>query len=248
MVAIVGREAELDAVRRFLDGLPAGCAGWRSATPRFPGRWGAWGGAEKGSVGATERDELLRAAWRALVAGVLDAQRLVFVDEMGTNTSLAPLYAWSRRGERAHAKAPRNWGKNITLLASISTEGMGPCLAVEGPTTREVFEAYVERALCPSLRPGQVAVMDNPSSHKGSRVRELIEEKGCGLLYLPPYSPDLNPIEEVFAKLKALLRRARTRTRKALPEALGRALEAVTVSDARGFFEHRGYRTPGQLL
>ena len=134
------------------------------------------------------------------------------------------------------------------MLGSMTLRGMGPCLAVEGSTMREIFGAYGERALCPSLRPGQVTVMDNPSSHKGSRVRELIEEKGCELLYLPPYSPDLNPIEEVFAKLKALLRRARTRTREPLPEALGRALEAVTVSDARGFFEHRGYRTPGQLL
>jgi transposase len=120
--------------------------------------------------------------------------------------------------------------------------------SVEGSTTRDAFEAYVERALCPSLRPGQVAVMDNHSSHKGSRVRELIEEKGGELLYLPPYSPDLNPIEEAFAKLKALLRRAGARTREALVEAMGRALEAVKVSDARGFFEHRGYQTPGQLL
>ncbi len=111
---------------------------------------------KKRSVGATERDEWLRAAWRALVAGGLDAHRLVFVDEMGSNTSLAPPYAWSRRGERALARVPRNWGANITLLASVGAEGMGPCLAVEDPTTREVFEAYLERVLAPSLRPGQV--------------------------------------------------------------------------------------------
>jgi transposase len=90
--------------------------------------------------------------------------------------------------------------------------------------------------------------MDNLSSHKGSRVRELIEAKGCELIYLPPYAPDLNPTEEAFSKLKALLRRARERTREALVEAMGRTLEAVRVSDARGFFGHRGYRTPGQLL
>jgi hypothetical protein len=103
-----------------------------------------------------------------MVAGEagIDARRLVFVDEMGTNTSLAPLYAWSRRGERAHARVPRNWGANITLLASMSAEGMGPCLAVEGPTTREVFETYLKRVLAPSLNPGQVVVMDNLSSHK----------------------------------------------------------------------------------
>jgi hypothetical protein len=96
---------------------------------------------KKRSVGASERDEWLRAAWRALVTGGLEAQQLVFVEEMGTNTSLAPLYAWSRRGERAPASVPRNWGANVTLLASMSAEGMGPCLAVEGSTTREVFEA-----------------------------------------------------------------------------------------------------------
>jgi transposase len=199
-------------------------------------------------VGASERDEWLRAAWRALVAGGLEAERLVFVDEMGANTSLAPLYAWSRRGERALASVPRNWGANVTLLASMSLRGMGPCLAVEGSTTREVFEAYLERVLTPSLGPGRVVVMDNLSSHRGSRIRELIEERGCELIYLPPYSPDLNPIEEAFAKLKALLRRAGARTCEALIEAIGRALDALTASDARGFFEHRGYRAKVHLL
>jgi transposase len=199
-------------------------------------------------VGAAERDEFLRAGWRVLVAGEIDAQRLVFVDEMGSNTSLAPLYAWSRRGKRALAKVPRNWGANVTLLASMSAEGMGPCLAVEGSTTREVFEVYLEHLLAPALRPGQVVVMDNLSAHKGGRVRKLVEERGCELVYLPPYSPDLNPIEEAFAKLKALLRRAGARTREALVEAMGRALDAVTARDARGFFEDRGYRTPAQLL
>ena len=191
----------------------------------------------------------MRAGWRVLVAGEIDAQRLVFVDEMGSNTSLAPPYAWSRRGKRALAKVPRNRGANVTLLASMSAEGTGPCLAVEGSTTREVFEVYLEHLLAPALRPGQVVVMDNLSAHKGGRVRKLVEERGCELVYLPPYySPDLDPIEEAFAKLKALLRRAGARTREALVEAMGRALDAVTARDARGFFEHRGYRTPAQLL
>ena len=114
--------------------------------------------------------------------------------------------------------------------------------------TKAVFEAYTERVLAPSLRPGQVVVMDNLSSHKGSRVRELLEARGCELVYLPPYSPDLNPIEQAFAKLKALLRKAGARTRQALLEAMGRALDAVTASDARGFFEHCGYHTSAQLL
>jgi hypothetical protein len=112
---------------------------------------------KKRSLGAGERDEFLRAAWRLFVAGKVNAERMVFVDEMGTNVSLSPLYGWSRRGERAFGSTPRNWGKNLTLLASITVvEGIGPCLAVEGATTRVVFEAYLERALAPSLRPGQV--------------------------------------------------------------------------------------------
>ncbi len=199
-------------------------------------------------MGASERDEWLRAAWHTLIAGRLDARPLVFVDEMGTNTSLAPLYAWSRKGERALFEVPRNWGANVTLLASITAEGMGPCLAVEGATTKAVFEAYLERVLAPSLKSGQVVVMDNLTAHKGSRVRELVEERGCKLLYLPPYSPDFNPIEEAFAKIKALLRKAGARTREALLEAMGRALEAVSANDARGFFEHRGYHATAQLL
>jgi hypothetical protein len=146
-------------------------------------------------LGAAERDEFLRAAWRTLVAGGIDQARLVFVDEMGANVSLSPLYAWSRRSQRAYAKTPRNRGKNVTLLASITAEGVGPCLAVEGPTTRGVFEAYLQRVLAPSLRPGQVVVLDNLSAHKGGRVREIVECRGCGLLYLHPYSPDFNPIE-----------------------------------------------------
>ncbi len=121
--------------------------------------------------------------------------------------------------------------------------------AVEGSTTTAVFEAYyLERVLVPSLRPGQVVVMDNLSAHKGSRVRELIEGRGCELLYLPPYSPDFNPIEEAFAKIKALLRKAEARSRQMLIEAMGWALETLTVRDARSFFEHRGYRALGQLL
>jgi transposase len=202
---------------------------------------------KKRSLGAGERDEFLRAAWRLLFAGRVDAGRLVFVDEMGANVSLSPIYAWSRRGLRAYAKVPRNWRKNVTLLASITAEGIGPCLAVEGPTTREVFEAYLERVLAPSLRPGRVIVLDNLSAHKGGRVREVVEGAGCELVYLPPYSPDLNPIEQAFSKVKGLMRKAQARTRKALIEAMGRALDEVTARDARGFLGHCGYRAVDQL-
>ena len=183
-----------------------------------------------------------------MVAGSMGADRFVFVDECSTNTSLRPLYAWSRRGERALGSAPRNWGKNVTLLASMSAEGMGRCLAVEGATTRAVFETYLGEVLVPTLRPGQVVVMDNLSAHKGGRVRELLEEAGCDLVYLPPYSPDLNPIEQAFSKVKGLLRRAEARTREALVEAMGQALSAVTTQDAYDFLHHCGYRAQAQLL
>ncbi len=118
---------------------------------------------------------------------------------------------------------------------------MGPSMAIEGSTTKEVFEAYIEHFLAPTLRVGQVLIMDNLSAHKGQRVRELIEERGCELLYLPPYSPDLNPIEEAFSKVKRLLRVVGARTKEALAEAIGKALDVVGTSDARGFFTHCGY-------
>jgi transposase len=203
---------------------------------------------KKRSVGAAERDEWLRAAWKVMVAGTLDARSLVFVDEMGTNTSLSPLYAWAPRGQRASCSVPRNRGPNTTLLSSITLEGMGTSLAVEGATNREVFETYVEQILAPTLRRGQVVVMDNLTAHKGERVKELIEERGCELIYLPPYSPDFNPIEEAFAKIKALVRKAEARTREALVEAIGRGISMVTAEDAQGFFDHCGYTIPAQLL
>jgi transposase len=130
----------------------------------------------------------------------------------------------------------------------MTHESMGPCRMVEGATTREVFETYIERIVGPALRPGQIIVMDNLSSHKGERVRELIEERGCELIYLPPYSPDLNPIEETFAKLKALLRRAAARSHEALVESMGAALDAITAQDAHGFFGHCGYSAPVRAL
>ena len=197
-------------------------------------------------MGASERDEQARAAWRERVAG-LDPERLIFVDECGSNVGLAPLRARAPKGERAHGKAPRNRGKNTTLLASMGAEGMGPCLTVEGGTTKAVFEFYVEQVLAPKLRPGQVVVMDNLSAHKGERIRKLLEARGCEVLFLPSYSPDFSPIEEAFSKLKALLRRAQARTKEALVEAIGRALSAITAEDTQGWFAHCGYALRGQL-
>jgi transposase len=183
-----------------------------------------------------------------MVSEMVEPQRFIFVEEMGANTSLSVLRAWSRRGERAYCSVPRNRGKNTTLLASMSMEGMGPSLAVEGTTSATLFETYVKKVLAPTLRPGQIVVMDNLSAHKGARVGDLVAQRGCELLYLPPYSPDLNPIEEAFSKMKGIVRRAEARSREALIEAIGRALEAITSRDARGFFGHCGYRVLGQRL
>jgi transposase len=167
----------------------------------------------------------------------------------GTNVSLSPLYAWSPKGKRAFCSAPKNWGKNVTLLASITRRGLGPCLAVEGATTREVFEAYLECVLVLTLGPGHMVVMDNPSSHKGERVKEIIEGRGCELsctcrLARPTLTQSSRPSEEV----KGLLRKAEARTREALIEAMGQALSAVSARDARGFLGHCGYRSMDQPL
>ncbi len=199
-------------------------------------------------MGALERDEFLRAAWRVMVAEQVEAKRLVFVDEMGTNTSLSSMYAWALKGQRAFRSVPRNRGPNTTVLSSMSIEGMGPSLTVEGATTSAVFETYVEQVLAPTLRRGQVVVMDNLSAHKGERIKGMIEQRGCQLVYLPSYSLDLNPIEEAFSKIKGLVRKAEARTREALVEAIGSALSAVTTKDARGFFKHCGYPVPVQSL
>lgn len=154
-----------------------------------------------------------------MVISSIEPERFVFVDECSSNTSLAPLYGWARKGERAYQKAPRNWGKNITLISSIGKEwGMGASLVVEGSTNGTVFQTYLEEVLLPTLQEGQVVVMDNLSSHKAERVRQLIEAKGCELVYLPPYSPDFNPMEQAFSKLKSYLRGACARSRDALME------------------------------
>ena len=201
-------------------------------------------------MGALERDEFLRAAWKVIVAEQVDAKRLIFVDEMGTNTSLSPAYAWAKKGQRTYWAVPRNRGANTTVLSSMSAEGMGPSLTVEGTTTSVVFEAYVEQVLAPTLCKGQVVVMDNLSAHKrrkgtpADRRARLPARLPAGLLSgSQPY------LKEAFSKIKGLLvRKAQARTREALLEAIGWALSAVTSGDARGFFEHCGYRMSVQSL
>jgi transposase len=171
----------------------------------------------------------------------VDAQRLVVVDECGSNMALTPLYARAPKGQRAHGSLPRTRGKNMTLLAALSLSGVGASMIIEGSVNALAFEAYVEHILAPSLSAGQIVVLDNLSVHKGARVRHLIEARGCELLFLPAYSPDYSPIEETFSKLKAFLRRIGARTHDGLQEAIGQALETVTAADALGWFTHCGY-------
>ena len=157
---------------------------------------------------------------------------------------MVPRYARAPRGERAHGKAPRNWGKNVTLISSISTEGMGPSMSIQGSSDTESFGLYIREVLAPRLRAGQIVLMDNLSVHKAGWVRNLLEEKGCQLWLLPAYSPDLNPIEEAFSKVKNLIRRAKARTLEALFAATAGALGEVSQEDARAFFADCGYKTP----
>jgi len=196
--------------------------------------------AKKKTVGASERTEETRAAWREHLKQ-LDARKLVVIDECGSNIGLTPLYARAPKGTRAYGSVPRNRGKNTTLIAALGWSGMGESMIIEGSTNAAAFELYVEEILAPSLTEGQVVIMDNLAAHKGKKVEQLIEAKGCQLLFLPGYSPDFSPIEETFSKLKAHLRRAGARTREALQEALCQALLTVTTQDAQGWFRHCGF-------
>lgn len=189
---------------------------------------------------ASERNEETRAAWREQ-ARKLDREQFVVVDECGSNIALTPLYSRAPKGKRAVGAVPRNYGKNTTVIASLSLSGMGEALILEGAADTIAFECYIEQVLAPSLKKGQIVVMDNSSIHQSIRARQAIEAKGCSLLFLPAYSPDLSPIEEAFSKLKAALRRAGARTQEALWEAIAQAMETITAQDARGWFTHCGY-------
>jgi transposase len=177
------------------------------------------------------------------------SEKFVFVDECSTNISLSPIYSRAPRGERAHGKAPKNWGKNVSLICAIDPqEGVKPSMSVEGAVDSKAFESYIELLLVPKLKSGQIVVMDNLSVHKSKRVERLIEEAGCELVFLPPYSPDFNPIEEAFSKVKSILRKVGARSREALVEATGEALDAITLQDIRSFYADCGYQLLLQSL
>jgi len=171
----------------------------------------------------------------------LDAQRLIFIDETWAATNMTRLRGRAPVGERLIAKAPHGHWKTTTLIAALGIEGMVCSTVVDGAVNGDVFEAFIEQVLVPQLRPGDVVVMDNLSSHKRDRTRRLIEAAGAELRFLPPYSPDLNPIESIFSKIKGVLRSIGCRTIDALWRAMQGVLDRVTASDAANCFRHCGY-------
>jgi transposase len=202
---------------------------------------------KKRTLAARERDDGERAAWWSATLK-LPAADLVFVDETSTQTAMTLHYAYAPRGRRANASAPRNHGPNVTLVSALTLAGSGPALVLEGALTTEGFMAYIEQLLVPVLRPGQVVIVDNLAVHTNARIRQAIERAQCTLRFLPPYSPDFNPIEWAIAKLKAKLRRAASRSFETLVLAIRDALAAITPADARGWFYGCGYVPLGQPL
>lgn len=191
-------------------------------------------------MGAAERNEAKRRVWHRIVRN-LDARRLVFVDESGANITLHPRYGRAPKGQRCPGLVPRNYRHNTTLFASLTLEGLSSAMLLEGAADTPSFRAYVEQVLLPTLRPGQLVILDNLAVHKQVPIRRAVEAIGCRVLFLPSYSPDLNPIEEAFSKIKAYLRRVGARTQEALEAALTAAIELITGGDAPGFFRHCGY-------
>jgi transposase len=166
---------------------------------------------------------------------------LVFVDESGAKTNMTRLYGRAMAGQRATDNTPSGRWHTTTMISSVRLDGSTACMVVDGATNKDVFEAYVKQILLPSLKAGDIVVLDNLSAHKNQRVRELIKSVGAELWYLPAYSPDLNPIEKMWSKVKSILRSLKARTKEALIEAIAKALEMVKANDAKGWFESCGY-------
>ncbi len=171
----------------------------------------------------------------------MDPARFVFLDETGATTNMVRRYGRCARGERLVDATPWGHWKVTTFVAGLRESGLIAPLVLDGPMTGEVFRAYVEQMLAPSLEPGDVVVLDNLPAHKVAGIKEAITAAGASLLYLPAYSPDLNPIEQLFAKLKALLRKAAARTKDALWDAIGEALGACPEAECRNYLAHCGY-------
>lgn len=171
----------------------------------------------------------------------LDPDRLVFVDESWASTNMTRRHGRCRRGERLRMSVPHGHWKTTTFIAGLRNSGIVAPFVIDCPVNRDVFEAWVEHVLVPDLRVGDIVIMDNLSSHKGPRVRAMIEAAGAELRHLPPYSPDFNPIENAFAKLKALLRKEAARTIDALWSAIGRLIDLITPAECTNMFTAAGY-------
>jgi transposase len=199
---------------------------------------------EKKVVRAAEQDRpdvaAKRQQWRD-GQPALDPARLKFVDETWAATNMGRRYGRAPVGERLVCAAPHGHWKTTTFVAALGLGGMAAPMVIDGAMTGDLFEAYVGQVLVPTLAPGDIVVLDNLSCHKRARARELIEGAGCAVLFLPPYSPDLNPIERAFAKLKALLRKAGKRSVDELWDFLGRVLDAFSPQECRNYFRHCGY-------
>lgn len=168
-------------------------------------------------------------------------ERLIFLDESGISTQMTRGWARAARGERVTEAIPQGHWKILTTLGAMSVRGMEAVMTVESATDGDVFLAYLEQVLCPKLKPGDVLILDNLSAHKVAGVRPLIEAAGAVLLYLPPYSPDFNPIEKAWSKIKQSLRAAKARTAEALEQAIAEALKTITIENAVAWFRHCGY-------
>jgi transposase len=184
--------------------------------------------------------ERLRASWRK-TRRRLEAQHLIFIDESGLNLALTRLYARAPRGVRAVGSVPQNYGQSLTVLAALDSRGMRAALLVPGATDRDVFLSFLRQVLGPQLKPGTMVVMDNLAAHKGIDVAEALQQRGAQLCYLPPYSPDYNPIELAWSKVKTFLRGIGARTRRKLSRSLHLALTQITRQDAEAWFRHCGY-------
>ncbi len=188
----------------------------------------------------TERVRFKRADYQSEMTAEM-VGRLKFLDEAGSNIAMTRLYGRAAPGERVVDSAPQNYGENITMLATLSLAGIAAPMTVAGAVDGVIFRTYVEEVLAPTLSAGDVVIMDNLGAHKVSGVRESIEARGAKVIYLPPYSPDLNPIEKCWSKIKTYLRAAKARTREALEKALKEALQLVSAKDAIGWFASCGY-------
>ena len=163
------------------------------------------------------------------------------MDEAGVNLALTRLFARAPKGQRVCGSVPRNYGENVTMLGALSLSGVEALMTVNGATDGDIFLAFVREVLAPALHEGDVVIWDNLSAHRSQAVSEAVESRGARLIFLPPYSPDMNPIERCWSKIKTFLRAAKARTREALETAIKQALATVTESDARAWFTHCGY-------